>query len=250
VEFKNHFSSYSSEYRRYRPDYPAELYAFIFTQVSRFECAWDAATGNGQVALALARKFKQVYANDASMKQLENAARNGNIEYFVSRVEYTPLPDGSIDLVSIAQALHWFDHEEFYREVRRVSEQNAVIAAWAYGLLSIDPDTDRIIRRFNDEIVAPFWPQERAYVDRKYETIPFPFKKIVTPQFFILRDWSLHELLGYISTWSGVRRYMMQTVSDPLHEINDELTAVWGNPETKKHVTWPIYLLMGKVHDS
>jgi len=249
MDFKDHFSFNSTEYRRYRPEYPQELYAFLLTHVSQFDCAWDAATGNGQVAHALSRYFKKIFANDASKQQIQNALHAENIEYTVCRAEDTPLPDRSVDLVCVAQALHWFDHEGFYEEVRRVSRQASVIAAWAYGILSIDKDIDPILGRFNREIIAPFWPQERAFVDAKYETIPFPFQRFNAPQFHITRDLLLEELLGYVSTWSGVRNFMNQKGFNPLRELFPGIVTAWGNTRRTRRVQWPIYLLAGRVRD-
>jgi hypothetical protein len=249
VDFKDHFSSHATEYCRYRPDYPEELYAFLLTHVSQFECAWDAATGNGQVAHTLSRYFKKIFANDASERQIQNALRAENIEYAVCRAEDTPLPDRSVDLVCVAQALHWFDHEGFYEEVRRVSRADAVIAAWAYGFLSIDPDIDLMIGGFNREIIARYWPEERAFVDARYETIPFPFRRFITPQFHITKELSLEGLLGYISTWSGVRNFMKQKGFNPLRELFPRLEGAWGNPCKMRRVQWPIYLLAGRVLD-
>ncbi len=223
------------------------MYKYIFTHVAHFNCAWDAATGNGQVARVLAQYFRKVYANDASEKQIEYALPVSNIEFFVSLAESTHLATNSIDLITIAQGLHWLNHETFYSEVRRVSKNEGIIAAWAYGPPSVTDLIDPIIRRFNSEIIAPYWPKERRYVEMKYETIPFPFKRITTPQFYIEKQWSLPELTGYISTWSSVRNYVKDRGVDPLDTIRDHLVDEWGHPPSKRIIKWPIYLLLGSV---
>lgn len=247
MNFKDHFSGRAGEYRRFRPEYPGELYAFLFRRVGRFENAWDAATGNGQVAVILASRFTRVYANDASERQLENARKVSNIRYLLCRAESTPIPERCIDFVSVAQALHWLDHGPFYREVRRVCRDGSLIAAWAYGLLSVEERIDSIIGWFNSRIVGPFWPPERAYVDAGYETIPFPFEKIASTRFSMEKDWTLEELLGYISTWSSAQRFAAQRKSDPLRVIRAGLEEAWGDPRLVKRVRWPVNLLLGRV---
>jgi hypothetical protein len=187
-----------------------------------------------------------VYANDASEKQIEQAPKKDNIEFFVSPSESVPISSGSVDLVTAAQALHWFRHDSFYAEMKRVSREGAVIAAWAYGLLSVSPGIDPVIRRFNKEVIGPFWPKEREYVDREYETIPFPFERMKTPRFFIEKRWGLVSFLGYVSTWSAVQMHIGKTGVDPVEPLGRELASLWG-AEEEKTVRWPLYLLLGKV---
>ena len=126
-------------------------------------------------------------------------------------------------------------------------QSGALIAAWAYGMLSVERRIDSIIGRFNSRIVGPFWPPERAYVDAGYETIPFPFKKIAAPRFSMEKEWTLAELMGYLSTWSSVRRFAARKKSDPLQEIAVELEGAWGDPRLAKRVRWPLFFLMGRV---
>jgi hypothetical protein len=246
MRFKDHFSHRASEYSRFRPDYPPELYAFVYRHVSRFEAAWDAGTGSGQVAGTLALSFGKVYATDASERQIAQAVIKENIEYFVSPSESVPIPSGCIDLITAAQALHWFRHDLFYAEVRRVSREGAFIAAWAYGLPSVSPAIDPVIRGFNTEVIGPYWPKERMYVDNGYETIPFPFERLPTPPFFIEKKRSLDSFLGYVSTWSAVREFMERRGEDPLIPFERELAPLWG-AEEEKTVRWPLFLLMGRI---
>jgi hypothetical protein len=247
MDFKDHFSHRAEEYSRFRPDYPPALYAFIFSRVKRFDAAWDAGTGNGQVAEVLALSFGKVYANDASEGQIARAVKRDNIEYFVAPSESVPIPSGSVDLITVAQALHWFHNDSFNAEARRVSREGAIVAAWAYGLPSVSPGIDPVIRRFNDEVIGPHWPREREYVDRGYETIPFPFLRMSTPRFFIEKRRSLVSFLGYVSTWSAVKGYMEKKGEDPLELLGRELAPLWG-AEEEKNVSWPLFLLVGRVN--
>jgi hypothetical protein len=247
MEFKDHFSHRAAEYSRFRPDYPPELYQFIFSRVDRFDAAWDAGTGNGQVAGTLALSFNKVYANDASERQIARAVKKENIDYFVAPSESVPIPSGSVDLVTVAQALHWFRHDLFYAEARRVSREGALVAAWAYGLPSVSPGIDPVIRRFNDEVIGPYWPEERAYVESGYETMPFPFQRLSAPRFFIEKRRTLVSFVGYVSTWSAVKAYMEKRGEDPLEPLGRELAPLWGAEEGKT-VRWPVFILAGKVN--
>jgi SAM-dependent methyltransferase len=247
VDFKDHFSRRAAEYSRFRPDYPPELYEYVLRKVSRFDAAWDAGTGNGQVAAVLSRSFKKVYANDGSIKQIEHAARADNIEYFVSPSESVPIPSGGVDLVTAAQALHWFAHDLFYAEVRRVARaEGALVAAWAYGSPSVSPDIDSAMRRFDDEVIGPCWPAERGYVESRYETVPFPFERLKTPPFAIEKRLRLASFLGYVSTWSAVKNYIEKRGADPVEPLGAELSAMWGGEE-EKTVRWPLFVLAGFV---
>jgi ubiquinone/menaquinone biosynthesis C-methylase UbiE len=174
--FKDLFSKQSKEYAVSRPTYPKSLFDFLAGLVERKDLAWDCATGNGQAAVALSKHFQHVIASDISKKQIENAKRKSNIRYEVFPAEKTALEDSSIDLVTVAQALHWFNFEEFYKEVKRVLRKNGVIAAWAYGLHSISPGIDKVTYHLYEDILGRYWPKERKYIESKYEDVPFPFK--------------------------------------------------------------------------
>jgi len=167
--------------------------------------------------------------------------------YLAAPSESVPIPSDSIDLVASAQALHWFRHDSFYDEVIRVSREGAIIAAWAYGLPSVSPGIDQMLRHFNNEEIGPYWPKEREYVDRGYETIPFPFERLPTPRFFIEKRRSLTSFLGYVSTWSAVKEYMEKRGEDPLEPLRRELAPLWG-VEEEKNVSMPVFLLMGTLN--
>lgn len=176
-ETKDNFSTQSGHYAKYRPVYPEALYSFIYNQIKEFNTAWDCGTGNGQVASVLSDKFDKVYATDISKNQLQNAVAKENITYIQARAEHTPIADRSIDLITVAQAIHWFDFNAFYQEVSRVAKPGALLAAWGYGLLSVSPELDPIIEEFYADILGSYWDDERSYLDESYRTIPFPFKE-------------------------------------------------------------------------
>lgn len=247
MAFKDYFSTQSVDYARFRPDYPNELFAFISNESPNREIAWDCGTGNGQAAVALAESFRRVYATDPSSLQIESALSKQGVEYSVAPAEDSGLPDASVDCVTVAQAIHWFDFDAFYAEVRRVSRPGALLAAWGYGLNTVIPPVDQVFQRFYEDIVGSYWPPERKYIEEGYRNIDFPFAAVAAPDFVLEKRWNLFEFAGYLSTWSAVSRYRLERKTDPLDEIESELTAAWGDPETRHSVQWPLHLLAGRV---
>lgn len=258
TKFKDLFSSNSKEYASSRPTYPRSLFEFLVGLVRYRNLAWDCATGNGQAAVFLSEHFEQVIASDASKEQIENAQPRDNIRYEVFPAEKTTLVDNSVDLITIAQALHWFDLDEFYKEVKRVLRKDdnggdtngsGVIAAWAYGLHSITTEIDDITHLLYEDILGSYWPKERKIVENKYQDISFPFQEIDMPVFQIELDWTLSELIGYLYTWSSVQKFIEKNNSDPIKQIYDDLAAAWGDKNTwhkRRRVVWPIYIRVGR----
>jgi ubiquinone/menaquinone biosynthesis C-methylase UbiE len=244
MEAKDLFSSHAEQYAAFRPTYPKALYDFIFTHVKKFDNAWDAGTGNGQVARDLALKFKKVVATDISEKQLANAHQAINIFYSVAGEE-TNFPDNQFDLITVAQAIHWLDIPKFYDEVKRVANDDAVLAVWGYSLLSISPALDKIVNHFYTQVVGPYWDAERKLIDQQYTTIPFPFKEIATPEFKFYLEWTLEEFQGYISTWSSVQKYIKANQVNPVDDFIKQIKPLWiGELQT---VNFPLFLRLGRV---
>jgi SAM-dependent methyltransferase len=247
MNFKDHFSGHATDYARYRPDYPASLFEFLAGAVAQRELAWDCGTGSGQAALGLAPHFDRVIATDPSAEQIQNAARHEKISYAVAPAEQTLIPSGSVDLVTVAQAVHWFDMERFYREVRRVLKPEGRLAVWCYGLSRINPSIDRVVQHYYTNIVGPYWPPERRYIDEKYQTIPFPFAELAAPETYMKAEWDMNELIGYLHTWSATQRFQAKNAQDPLDIVRRLLAKTWGDPEQRRTVRWPVYLRIGKV---
>jgi ubiquinone/menaquinone biosynthesis C-methylase UbiE len=257
---KDLFSAQSKDYASSRPTYPRALFEFIVGLVDEKNLAWDCATGNGQAALVLTDYFKQVIASDISARQLENARQESNIKYQIFRAENTPLKDNSVDLITIAQALHWFDFDRFYGEARRVlkkrkdgktGEGGGIIAAWAYGLHTISPEVDKVTHQLYEDILGDkYWPPERKYVEDRYETIPFPFDQIPAPEFQIQLNWNLSELVNYYRSWSSVQKFIEKNKYDPVSEVSSSLEHGWGgknNVNEKRKVVWPLYVKIGRA---
>lgn len=242
----DHFSGHSAVYAQFRPHYPDALYEFIYSLVPAFGQAWDCGTGNGQVAVRLAERFNYVYANDISRQQLSEAPRKKNIAYTQSPAEKADIPENSIHLVTVAQALHWFDISAFYQKVQYVCLPGAIIAEWGYELMKISPEIDQLIDQFYRNIVGPYWPPERKHIENKYSTLPFPFKKIATPDFHIEVEWDLHHLTGYLNSWSSVQGYYKIQGKNPVKLIYEQLSELQAPHDIMK-VVFPIFLRVGIV---
>ena len=246
MNFKDHFSTQAKLYAKYRPHYPHELYDFLFSIVPGLKLAWDCATGNGQVAVQLAKRFEQVIATDASESQINNATPAERVTYKVEPAEKTSFANQSVELITVAQALHWFDHDRFFAEVKRVLAPCGIIAVWTYEHFMLPAIPDRLVLKYHDEILKGFWPPERKHVGTRYEDIPFPFEEIETPPFQMKHRWKFEQLLGYLGSWSASQNFYEAKGYNPLDEIRDELLSHWGNPEETKEITWNIPIKVGR----
>lgn len=242
---KDNFSRQADLYARYRPVYPEKLFDFMLEKAPGREIAWDCATGNGQTATVLGRYFKQVWATDISRKQIDHATVADNIIYSVQPAEQTDFADHSVDLVTVSQALHWFNFEKFYKEVKRVGRPGSWLAVWAYSLLKIEPDIDAIIEAYHFGTLKDYWDAERKYVDDHYANIPFPFVEITTPSFFIEYNWKLDDVQGYLYTWSALQKFIAAGNDDPIPGLIARIRPHWKQ-ETKK-IVFPLHLKMAGI---
>ena len=246
MSFRDHFSKVAAAYARYRPDYPAELFDWLAEVAPGRDSAWDCACGSGQATVPLAARFERVAATDASLKQLSNAPTNDNVFVAASLAEEAPLPDHSVDLVTVAQAIHWFDLEAFFAEVRRVLVPAGAVAAWTYGLPELeDPEVGRVVDRFIADALGPFWPPEVAHVLDGYLSIGFPFAELSAPSFEMTVGWNLPDLLGLVRTWSGVGRYIEARGEDPVEELEADLVPRWGPAEKQRSIRWSVKIRAG-----
>lgn len=247
TSFKDHFSPLAATYAEFRPTYPDELLDYVASLCARHDRAWDCACGSGQATIALAERFAEVIATDASAKQIGAAAAHPRISYRVSPAEAGGLDSESVDLVAVAQAAHWFDLARFHAEAHRVLRHGGVLALWSYGPLHVEPDdVDRLIQRFYHETVGPFWPPERRLVDEGYRQLAFPYPDIVSPAMRMQQSWSLPRLMGYLRSWSATARYAEQRGSDPVSELEPELRPLWGEAQRERLVSWPLALRIGR----
>lgn len=244
--FQTHFSALADTYARFRPGYPDALFEFLAELPPARTLVWDCATGSGQAATGLANHFDAVIATDASPEQIAAARSAPGVTYRVAPAEQSGLEDGSVDLVTVAQALHWFDLDAFYREVRRVLKPGGVLAVWSYNLLTVDGAVDAVIDRLYRDVLDPYWPPERIHVEQGYRDLPFPFPAVDAPDFAMETRWDLTQVLGYLNSWSATRRCNEATGRDVVGEIRPAMTEAWGAPQAEHMVRWPLVLRIGR----
>ena len=250
---KDYFSRQSESYLRFRPTYPKALFKWLTRDLKEGSLIWDCATGNGQAAISFGKEFK-VIATDQSRSQLNLHLSSENILYVQAPAEVSPFPAASISLITVAQALHWFNFDLFFDEVERVLKPRGVIAAWTYSFLTASPqlgvDIDNCVREFYQDVVGPYWPPERTWVDKLYETIPFPFLQLPSPTFEIEVFWNLDHLIGYVSSWSAVGEYKKAGFSDPIPLLRTRLNSVWGKRNKVRQMRWVLGLRVGTVRNN
>jgi SAM-dependent methyltransferase len=246
MAFKDHFSRQAADYRRYRPTYPAALIDFVAGRCAARTVAVDCATGSGQAAVALAGRFAAVIAVDGSPGQLARAAPHERVRYVAALAERLPVRSGSVDLVAAAQAAHWFDHDRFHDECRRVLAPGGVVAAWCYEKFRVEPAIDAVVDDFYVNVIGADWPPERRYVAEGYRSLPFPWREEPAPPFEIEVDWDLAQLMGYLATWSAVQRCRDRTGQDPLAALQPRLAQLWSQAG-RRRVRWPVHLRLGKA---
>lgn len=246
--FCDHFAAVADSYADHRPTYPPELFSWLAALAPSRELAWDCATGSGQAATALAGHFRRVWATDASAAQIAAAVPCAGVTYRTAPAEASGLPDGSADLVTVAQALHWLDLQPFYAEVHRVLKPGGVLAVWTYGVFEASGDdasaVQPLLDRFYHQTVGPFWPPERRHVENGYGDLPFPFDQLASPPLAMAVQWSLDDLAGYLRSWSAVSRYRQQHGSDPVLALLSELAPHW---QGRRRVTWPLSVKAGRI---
>lgn len=244
--FPDHFSGVAAEYVRSRPTYPHELFAWLAAVSPSREMAWDCACGSGQATAGLAAHFEAVIATDASGEQLTHAPPIPRVVWKAATAEESGLPDRSVDAVLIAQALHWFDLDRFWPEVRRIVKPGGVVTAWSYAFQQTGiPAIDELLRRFTTETLAPYWPAERHHVNAGYTTLPFPFERLEPPAAAMTAHWDVGRQLGYLRSWSATRRAREVLGSDPVAAIDGVLREAWG--PAAREVQWPLSVLAGRV---
>ena len=245
--FKDHFSGVAGRYADFRPHYPTELFDYLAGLVPKNATVWDCAAGNGQATLDLAARLDRVIATDASREQIAAAPLRPNVEYRVAPAEHSGLADASVSLVTVAQALHWFDLPRFYEEVKRVMQPNGLLAVWAYGINQVEGGAvDALVQDYYSNVVGPYWPPERKLVEKGYRNIVFPFAELTAPSFRMETQWTLDQLLGYFSTWSATTRFITARGFSPLESLATEMAKVWGDQNSPRLVVWPLTLRLGR----
>ena len=236
----------AEDYALFRPKYSAELFKYFASLTDNHNLVWDVGTGNGQAAIELVRYYKKIIATDPSLKQLEQATVHKSITYQVGAAEKSPLADQSADLITVAQAFHWFRQEEFFNEVKRVSKPNAILAIWCYEMAKINPEIDAKIHELYEVTLGNNWEPERKLVEDGYKNVVLPFNEIKTPEFELRAEWTLDHLMGYLRTWSALQKYINEEEKNPLHTFYPELQKIWGDEKTKS-ISWNLGLRVQRI---
>ncbi len=244
--FHDLFSRDSTAYARFRPRYPHELFAWLATLPERRRLAWDCATGSGQAAASLTRHFDRVVGTDASPAQLRAATKVPGLAYVACLAEETALASRSVDLITIAQALHWLDYPRFFREIDRIIAPGGVLAVIGYARLRGDAELERVVYEFQDGLLGAYWTPERAVVEAGYAGIPVPIEEVTAPGFAIEAELTRDQLLGYIGTWSAVGRYRKMRGEDPMPVVIQRLSEAWGDPDRVRPISWPLFIRAGR----
>ena len=247
VEKRNWFDQGGESYAQFRPAYPEALAAFLATAAPATGLAVDVGCGNGQLTTLLARHFAQVVGVDPSADQIAHAKPASGVAYAVAPAEKLPFADGVASAVTAAQAAHWFDLPTFYAEVRRIARPGAVVALISYGVLVLEGALGARFQRFYSAEIGPFWPPERKLVDNGYAGIDFPFAECPPPELALVKSWNLGQFLGYVGTWSAVKKARQLGQEARLAAFADDIAALWGDPAGQRRVTWPLHMRLGQV---
>jgi SAM-dependent methyltransferase len=247
MNYEDHFSGHANAYSRHRPQYPEALFAWLDSVVPGHALAWDAGTGSGQVAVALAQRMTRVVATDASADQLANAMAHARVEYRHEPADRVSLEPATVDLVTAGAAAHWFELDGFYREVRRVAKRGAIVALFSYGPRGVGDAIDPIVHHFQETVLQGYWPERIRYVHDRYATLPFPFEELEVPDFRMAVEWTLSDLVAFLNTWSASQRYLQEKGKLPTAEIEQGLAAAWKDPQSRRVIEWPVFVRAGRV---
>ncbi|MCC7158353.1 MAG: class I SAM-dependent methyltransferase [Ignavibacteria bacterium] len=247
MKFKDHFSVQAKEYSKHRPKYPAELFDYLSSLCSAHNTAWDCATGNGQAAIGLEPYFDEIIATDGSASQIEHAEIHPKIRYRTALAESSGLDDKSVDIITVATAIHWIDLKVFNKEVRRILKPGGIIAVWVYKDSVINEEIDKIVKNYSQNIVGKYWSEENRKAEHFEKSIEFPFERIDTPVFILTENRNLGDYMNYLYTWSATQYYIKDKGSNPLELIYEEILKAWKDENSKREVKWELLMKVGRI---
>ena len=246
MEYHKLISDKSYRYDSSRPTYPIELNDYLAKITPSNELVWDCACGNGQAAIDLADRFESVYASDISKQQIENAKQHQDIKYAVAPSERCALDNESCDLISVAQALHWFDFNAFWPEALRVLKPGGIFSAWGYNWPILEKELDSIFKTDILNVVEPYWAPHNKLIWEHYKSVDFPFEEIKAPKPIMETHWNLDEFFNFIHTFSATRRCIDDIGYEFFEQAYTKTQEIWGKPEVRKRITFDFVLYVGK----
>ncbi|MFK7961926.1 MAG: class I SAM-dependent methyltransferase [Phycisphaerales bacterium] len=241
MTFQDHFSGHASTYAASRPTYPPELFEWVAATAPGLEHVLDCGTGNGQAAVALGEHFASVTAIDPSASQIAAAAPHPNVSYHVAPGESAPVDDASVDALTVAQALHWFDLDAFGREAQRVVRPGGLLAAWSYAISTVDEAVDAVVEALYEGTLGPYWPDRRRHVEAGYATLEIPGEPVVAPPVAMEVLWTSGQYAAYLRSWSATQRYIRERGDDPVAAMEGELARAFGTDQPRR-VRWPLHI--------
>ncbi len=247
MDFKDYFSTQAKEYSKYRPKYPDELFSYLSSLVNEHNAAWDCATGNGQAAIGLEPYFEKIIATDASSSQIEHAELHPKIEYHTATAENSGLESYSIDLLTVATAIHWINTDIFYPEAKRIIKNGGVLAVWTYSESYVNEEIDEVSRYYGHTIIGEHWPEENKKAWDFENKIHLPFENIETPNFEIHLNWDLGDYMKYLYTWSATHNYIRKTGKNPLEIVYNDFLAAWKDENIKRDMKKIVKLKAGRI---
>jgi SAM-dependent methyltransferase len=247
MAFEDHFVGVAASYASARPGYPAALFDWLAGLAPRRRLAWDCACGSGQASRELAGRFATVIATDASLAQVARSTPAPGPAVAAAEACAAPIAGATVDLVAVAQALHWFAGEPFWTEVRRVAAPEALLAVWTYALPILGGELEAAMLRFYSDTVGPYWPPQRRLVMEGYRSIELPFREVSAPRFEMVEHWDLARFLAFLRSWSATARFVRAEGFDPVAMLEDELGRLWGPPGGIRRIVWPLTVRAARV---
>ncbi|MEO1657129.1 MAG: class I SAM-dependent methyltransferase [Pseudomonadota bacterium] len=242
------FGSQAKAYQEARPGYPGALFDWIAEEAPARDAVWDCATGSGQAAASLSERFSQVFATDISAEQIGAAVQRANVAYSVAPAEASGLADSSVDAITVATALHWFDFDRYWDEVRRVLRPGGFFAAWSYDHFIFDDAIEEALMTTLRPMIDPFWSEGNRIASEGYKDadVRFPFGRLEAPRFVIAEEWPLERVLTFAESWSATMR--LREDPDSSAQVDHLMATVRERLEPRAYkVEAPIHMLAGRV---
>ncbi|MEO0675806.1 MAG: methyltransferase domain-containing protein [Pseudomonadota bacterium] len=191
--------------------------------------------------------FDQVHASDLDTDQFAAAPHHPAITYHQGAAHASGLAPASVDAITVATALHWFDFDLFWPEVTRVAAPGALFAAWTYQLPTGDHDVQTHMLDPIMAVIDPYWSQRNRLSWQGYDRAwtGMPFATMAAPAFACDLTWTPRQLLAFIKSWSAYIRAVDDGHSNRLARL--EATALAHLPDRPRALTMPLNFVAALV---